>query len=276
MPPTAHEFRPCDAFDLSQVKNCASDIARDHGGKDGNGGGGIDALVMTQGMATMQSYTPTIDGNDQKLTLHYWSRAAFASCLLPAMRRSSTPCPVMPGGPVVLSVLSGGVHSPYVKYRSDPELRDHYSVVNAANFAGYYTDLFLDKLASFPNNSGVNFVHAAPGFVRTNWGTEMPSYLRGPIRMMQRLGGKSPKKCAEYMVGPILKCGTGADIGLALPSGGGRGADANADGRRRGVYILNEDGTSGKLTKGHTPEAMEDVWRTTKDVLGRSGIALED
>ncbi len=51
-----HEFRPCDAFQLSQVKECAEGIARDYGSEGKNG---IDALVMTQGMATIQSYTPT-------------------------------------------------------------------------------------------------------------------------------------------------------------------------------------------------------------------------
>ncbi|KAL3764858.1 hypothetical protein ACHAW5_008474 [Stephanodiscus triporus] len=239
------------------------------------GGGGIDALVMTQGMATMQKFKPTVDGNDEKLTLHYWSRAAFASCLLPGLRRSS-----MPGGSVVLSVLSGGVHSPYNKYREDPELRTNYSVINAANFAGYYTDLFLDELASRPANASINFVHAAPGFVATNLGAEMPSYLRGPIRAMQRLMGKSPAKCAGYMVGPILRCGIG-DVGLEPPSGGRGGGDGDDDdgaitGRRRGAYIMNEDGTSGKFTKGHTIEAMDRVWGTTRDVLGRAGIRLED
>jgi NAD(P)-dependent dehydrogenase (short-subunit alcohol dehydrogenase family) len=269
-----HEFRPCDAFDLSQVKRCAADIHRDYGGDD-DAGGGIDALVMTQGMATTQSFTPTVDGNDEKLTLHYWSRAAFASALLPALRRpsSSSSCAgAMPGGPVVLTVLSGGVHSPYSRYRTDPELRSNYSIANAANFAGYYTDLFFDGLASRPANASVNFVHAAPGFVATNWGAEMPTYLRGPIRAVQKMMGKSPAKCAGYMVGPILRCGHG-DIGLEPPSGGGGGKDATTG---RGVYIMKEDGTSGKLTKGHTVEAMDRVWGTTRDVLGRAGIELAD
>jgi len=245
-----HEFRPCDAFDL-------------------------DALVMTQGMATTQSFTPTVDGNDEKLTLHYWSRAAFATALLPALRRlspSASCAGAMPGGPVVLTVLSGGVHSPYTRYRTDPELRSNYSIANAANFAGYYTDLFFDGLASRPANASVNFVHAAPGFVATNWGAEMPTYLRGPIRAVQKMMGKSPAKCAGYMVGPILRCGHG-DIGLEPPSGGGGGKDATTG---RGVYIMKEDGTSGKLTKGHTVEAMDRVWGTTRDVLGRAGIELAD
>ena len=142
-----HEFRPCNAFELSQVQQCSQDIVNDHRG--------IDALVMTQGMATIQGFAPTSEGNDEKLTLHYWSRAAFANCLLPSLRSSTN----MQGGSVVLSILSGGVHSPYSKYVDDPELKKNYSIQNAANIAGYYNDLFLDKLAVQEGNSSINFVH---------------------------------------------------------------------------------------------------------------------
>ena len=31
------------------------------------------------------------------------------------------------------------------------------------------------------------------------------------------------------------------------------------------------DATGGKLTKGHTAEAMTSVWSTTKDVLSKAG-----
>jgi len=250
-----HEFRPCNAFKLAEVKQCAQDIVRDNAA--------IDALVMTQGMATIQKYTPTSEGNDEKLTLHFWSRAAFASCLLPALRSSSN----MPGGPVVLTILSGGVHSPYSKYKDDPELKKNYSVQNAANIAGYYTDLFFDKLAHQAANSKINFVHGAPGFVASNWGTEMPIWLRTPIRGMQKMLGKSPEKCAEYMVRPILGASSGDGIGLNLP--------AQTTGKE-GLYIMNEDATSGKLTKGHTDEAMESVWKTTIRVLDKSGIELDE
>jgi len=142
-----HEFRPCNAFELSQVQKCSKEIVNDHKG--------IDALVMTQGMATIQGFTPTSEANDEKLTLHYWSRAAFANCLLPSLRSSTN----MSGGPVVLSILSGGVHSPYSKYKEDPELKKSYSIANAANIAGYYNDLFFDKLALQKDNASINFVH---------------------------------------------------------------------------------------------------------------------
>jgi NAD(P)-dependent dehydrogenase (short-subunit alcohol dehydrogenase family) len=248
---TQHEFRPCDAFSLEQVKECAAGIVRDHSK--------IDALVMTQGMATIQGFTPTSEGNDEKLTLHFWSRAAFAALLLPSLRASS-----MPGGPVVMTILSGGVHSPYTKYKEDPELRKNYSVKNAADGAGFYSDLFFDKLAKQPSNQSINFIHSAPGFVASNWGTEMPFYLKAPVRFMQKLGGKSPSKCAAFMVEPILQCASG-DIGLVRPSS-----------TAQGLFIMNEDATSGKLTKLHTEEAIESVWDTAGKVLGKAGIALDD
>ncbi|KAL7486107.1 hypothetical protein ACHAW6_011704 [Cyclotella cf. meneghiniana] len=265
-----HEFRACDAFELKQVKECAEGIVRDYGGNNNvEEKDGIAALVMTQGMATVQSFTPTVEGNDQKLTLHFWSRAAFATSLLPVLRDNVNPDNLtasdasMPGGPVVMSVLSGGVHSPYSKYESDPELRKHYSIKNAADFAGFYTDLFFDKLAQMPSNQGINFIHAAPGFVASNWGTEMPVFLRGSIRLIQKMAGKSPEKCANFMVQPILQCSRG-EFALKRPNGAGKG-----------LFIMNEDGTSGKLTKGHTVEAMNSVWGTTKDVLSKAGISLE-
>ena len=245
-----HEFRPCDAFQLKEVKDCADAIVQDS--KDG-----IDALVMTQGMATIQSFTSTSEGNDEKLTLHFWSRAAFATCLLPALRSAS-----MPGGPVVLSVLSGGIHSPYKKYDSDPELKSNYSIKNAADAAGFYNDLFFDKLAKVSGNEKINFIHASPGFVASNWGTEFPSFLRAPVRLMQKIGGKSTEKCAGFMVQPILQAGLG-DMTLKRP-----------DGAEKGLFIMNEDATGGKLSKGHTEEAMESVWGTTKEVLSRAGISF--
>ena len=42
--------------------------------------------------------------------------------------------------------------------------------------AGFYNDLGLDSFARQPENKNVTFIHAAPGFVNTNWGTELPWY----------------------------------------------------------------------------------------------------
>ncbi len=243
----SHEFRPCDAFSLRAVKECAEGIVRDH--KE------IDALVTTQGMATVQSFTPTVDGNDEKITLHYWSRMAFADRLLPSLRTST-----MPGGSCVMSILSGGVHKPYKNYKTDPFLKQSYSVQNAADAAGYYTDLFLDSMARKEGNQKIKFIHAAPGFVNTNWGTELPSFMRYMVRCMQSILAKDSAKCAELMCDPIMKSVNGANL---------------QEGKEPSLYILNEDATEGKLTKVHTKEAMETVWKFTAEILGKVGIDID-
>lgn len=255
-PQPKHEFRPCDAFHLKQVKECAESIVRDYSST------GIDALVMTQGMATIQGFTPTSEGNDEKLTLHYWSRAAFANCLLPALRTSTSSN--MPGGAVVMSVLSGNVHSPFARYKEDPELKQNYSIKNAADFAGFYNDLFFDKLAQRQEQQKINFIHSSPGFVASKWGTEMPTYLRAPIRIMQKMVGKSPEKCADFMVKPILQC-TSGQIDLKRPNNG-----------ESGMFIMREDATAGVFTKLHTDDAKDSVWRITKEVLKKADIMLDD
>ncbi|KAL3906773.1 MAG: hypothetical protein SGARI_003847 [Bacillariaceae sp.] len=181
-----HEFYGCDAFSLADVKKVAQDIQAKHPV--------VDALVMTQGMATTQGYTPTTEGNDEKLTIHYYSRMALIQSLLPALRKSTMPA-------VVLSILSGGVHSPYKHLKDDPSLKSNYSIKNAADAAGFYNDLGLDRLAI--DNTDIRFVHSSPGFVNTNWGTEFNPILRGLVRMLQPLG-KKPSDCAELMLGPTV------------------------------------------------------------------------
>ena len=240
-----HEFRPCDAFSLSQVASCAKSIVADRES--------VDAVVMTQGMGSIQGFTPTSEGNDEKLTLHYWSRAAFSSTLLPALHKST-----LPKGPVVVSVLSGGIHSPYIDYKDDPELKINYSIKNAADIAGFYNDLFFDTLGK--KNPTVSFYHAAPGFVNSNWGTEMPWFLRYPIRAIQSSVAKSCDECAHYMIDPILRSQKGEEM---------------IDRPGTGVYIMKEDASAGKLTNFHTDEALSAVWDITAEVLKRVGIQID-
>ena len=68
----------------------------------------------------------------------------------------------------MLSILSGGVHSPYTNLE-DLSLRKSFSIANAANAAGFYNDLALDYLAAKEKEEGFNttFIHAAPGTIRT-------------------------------------------------------------------------------------------------------------
>jgi hypothetical protein len=129
------------------VRKCSQDILT----KSDN----LSMLVLTQGMATIQSFTPTTEGLDQKLALHYFSRVAFIESLLPALRNSDDAR--------VLSVLSAGIHGAFEGYNSDFTLEKTYSIKNAADAAGFYNDLALDSLSR--DNPSVSFQHATPGFV---------------------------------------------------------------------------------------------------------------
>ena len=187
-----------DAFSLSAIGDFAAAYAR---AQDA-----LDVLVMSQGMATLQGFTPTADGLDEKLTLHYFGRAKLAQGLLPLLRRGVAP--------TVISVLSAGVHAGVADWAADPELARTYSLKRAADAAGFYNDLLADAMARAPGNERVLFVHAAPGFVATNWGNEMPAPVRWLVRAAQVLG-KTPADCAEAMLDPLFSRGAAGGWRLA-------------------------------------------------------------
>jgi NAD(P)-dependent dehydrogenase (short-subunit alcohol dehydrogenase family) len=144
---SGHEFVPCDCFSIASVRKCSQAIM--------SKSDSLNVLVLTQGMATIQGFTPTPEGLDQKLTLHYFSRMAFIQSLLPALRKG--------GDARVLSVLSAGIHGAFEGYNTDFTLERTYSIKNAADAAGFYNDLAMDSLSR--ENPTISFQHAAPGFV---------------------------------------------------------------------------------------------------------------
>jgi len=196
------KFEKLDAFDLADVKALATRVSQ----------GPLDCLVLTQGMATIQGFTPTKDGLDQKLQLHVYSRHLLARLLSPRLAESKNE-----GGGRVMSVLSAGVHGSYAKYSSDPMLKNSYSVKNAADAAGFYNDIFLEGLAK--TNPNVAYVHAAPGFVSTSWGTEMPAPIRWAIRPLQKAFGKDKYLCGEDLLKNFFQVPKGK-LTLIDPAGG--------------------------------------------------------
>lgn len=145
------DFVPCNSFLIKNIKTMTDNYQQKYNS--------LDVLVLTQGMATIQGLTETTEGIDEKLALHYYGRFAYIQFLLPLLRKSTNSAKV-------LTVLSGGVHSPYPHYTTDPMLKTNYSLANAANAAGFYNDLMVDKLSEDTENSNITFIHSAPGFVR--------------------------------------------------------------------------------------------------------------
>ena len=224
------KFIECDAFLLKNVKNSVNTILDETKEK------GIDYLVMSQGMATIQGFTPSKEeGLDQKLTLHVWSKAAFAIGLLPSLKLSKDPR--------ILTVSSAGVHSSYKNYESDFELsKGGYSLKNAADAGGFYNDVLVDKLSE--ENKDITMLHAAPGFVATNWGTEMPFVLKCMVRGIQAVAGRSRQDCAEFMI-----------RGLTNPETKG------------GYYLLDQFGQATQTVSSLHEEAKEFIWKSMKEIV---------
>ncbi|KAG2383656.1 hypothetical protein C9374_004327 [Naegleria lovaniensis] len=125
----------------------------------------LDYCVLSQGIATTEGRHETPEGIDKKLALHYYGRVMFIKQLNDLLRETSKQNDVR--------VLT--------------------------NAAGFYNDLAMDQLSREPGNENISFIHAAPGFVATNWGTELPTLLRWGTRFAQ-LFATSPETCAENMM----------------------------------------------------------------------------
>lgn len=233
-PNNVHDFFKCDAGLIRNVRSFAKTYSETHSS--------LDVLVQTQGIATTQGRTETDEGIDVKLSLHYYGRMALIQSLLPLLRAS-------PSGRV-LSVFSAGVHGPYEDYKKDPELKNNYTLSNAAIAPGLYNDLTLDSFARQPENKNISFIHSAPGFVNTNWGTELNWFLRGLVRAIQPLA-TSIEDCAEFMCLPLLS------------------SDETQLEKNGQVILMSPKGEPAKKTKLHTDEAREFIWDHTQEVLSR-------
>jgi NAD(P)-dependent dehydrogenase (short-subunit alcohol dehydrogenase family) len=178
-----HRFVQLDASLIAECRRFARSFAEP-----------LDFLVMTQGIATMDGFQPTAEGFDRKLSLHYFSRATLALELAPKLSQSADGR--------VLTVLSAGVHSPYAEYATDFDLSKAFSLSKNANAAGFYNDVLAEKLhVEFPR---LTVAHAAPGFVKTNWGWDLPWYLRGPTRLIQHFA-TSIEDCGALLAPSLFR-----------------------------------------------------------------------
>lgn len=172
-------FIKCDASLLHNIQTCVTEYTSSNST--------LDILVLTQGIASVSGYTPTSEGLEQKLAIHYYGRVLFAQLLLPLLNASPDAR--------VMSVLSAGVHSSYRDYKTDPDLENSFSIKNGADSAGFYNDIAVDQLAT--RNPSVSFIHTAPGFVASAWGSDFAWYLKGPVRLLQATFAVSVKVCAQ-------------------------------------------------------------------------------
>jgi hypothetical protein len=169
------------------------------------------------------------------MALHYYGRVAAMEALRGARAFS------LGSHPRMLTVLSGGIHSPYVAQDGDWELRNSYSLKNAANACGFYNDVAVTQLAKLV--PGLRAVHASPGVVKTAWGTEMPPYIRVFVRAIQ-LFATPAEKAASMLVEVLLR-------------------------KEDGAVIANSSGKELAPLPQMTREVSDSIWKHTEEVLER-------
>ena len=249
-----HAFVRCDCFLLKNVAACIDTLKAMHPR--------LDYLICSQGMATLQGFTPSREeGLDEKLTLHVYSRALFARGLVQSLGASEDGR--------FLTVLSAGVHAPFKNYSSDPELsKGGYSIKNAADFAGFYSDIYVDAFSRKYGNTGngVSFLHACPGFVATAWGTEMPAPVRCCVRCLQCCMGRSRNVCGDYMIRAL----TNPEYA--------RKADSSEFGNGSSFFLIDEYGYNKQKVTALHDEAREQVAASIEAVLdaGKAVATIEN
>jgi hypothetical protein len=126
---------------------------------------------------------------------------------------------------------------------ADADLKRSFSLKRAADAAGFYNDLAFQHMADDPANASVGFLHAAPGFVASNWGHRTKAAFL--IKPMQRLFAKSTDECAEIMVTALC------DPRYAT-----------------GFHCVNARGEPAKTTSAHTADNIAALQTHLQSVYG--------
>jgi hypothetical protein len=145
--------------------------------------------------------------------------------------------------PRVVSVFSAGVHKPYKHLQDDVDLKKNYSLSNMASATGLYNDLAVDALSKI--NKSISYIHIAPGIVQTNWGKDLPFYIKPALPILFKFFGKTKEDCAEFMCKSIF----------------------NAQYKAPGYFLLDQYGNPTKKTSMHTTENVQFLWNHTEKVF---------
>jgi NAD(P)-dependent dehydrogenase (short-subunit alcohol dehydrogenase family) len=178
------QFRALDASSMRAIKNYTDELkaSQDRFG----------TLVLTQGILTTAGRTETSEGIDRKMALHYYGRQLLIRELMPALTEDAKVL-------IVLDSVRGG---PDKLNWDDLDLKSTFSIANAAAHCLSMNDAMIQYYGSEQKSAGTkrHFIHATPGVVRTNIGSSLPWYLRGPASALSVVLGVSPETCAENMV----------------------------------------------------------------------------
>ncbi|RDL31189.1 Uncharacterized protein BP5553_09978 [Venustampulla echinocandica] len=118
----------------------------------------VDFLYMSPGLVPLNGPEYTKEGLEMCFAISYYSRMRLTWNLLPLLRQSPRPR--------VLTVLNGGREQPMRDEDLGLEIPHHWATLAAINHTTTMTSLAFEHLAE--NDKRITFVHAFPGWVKTD------------------------------------------------------------------------------------------------------------
>ncbi|KIK64399.1 hypothetical protein GYMLUDRAFT_220927 [Collybiopsis luxurians FD-317 M1] len=167
-----HEFLSCDATLMQNVSSASSQLLQL--------APKINFLILCPGFSTLGWEETKEEGLDKRMALHYYARWKFIQDLMPALinaQQSGEDAKVM-------SLLTTNRSGPKVNL-DDLGLKKS-KPFSTSIMTTIYSDLMFDELTL--RHPTLTFVHAYPGWVRTNIGSASPSaFIRGASKPVQGL-----------------------------------------------------------------------------------------
>ncbi|KAF4456698.1 Dehydrogenase/reductase SDR family member on chromosome X [Fusarium austroafricanum] len=189
MPPGNVTFRSVDATSMQALRDFAYEY------RNNSDNSPLDLLVMTQGIMSFAGRTETSEGIDRKMALHYYGRQLLIRELSPIMSQNAK----------VLLVLDGLNASPDKLNWDDLDLKNNFSLSNAANHCICMNDAMVQHNAHQRDGSKRFFVHAYPGAVNTATPKNSAWYFRAASKVLSRVMGTQPDECAARQLDGLYK-----------------------------------------------------------------------
>ncbi|KAJ8473394.1 hypothetical protein ONZ45_g16308 [Pleurotus djamor] len=225
-----YKFHQCDVSLLANTRALASSLSTSLPK--------VNFLVLSQGILTLKGRTETTEGNDVKMSLHYYSRMLFVQTLLPNLQRaaeSGEDARVMS----ILDSVRGDVNK--LDF-DDLDLKKGFSVPRAATHCITMNDAAIQRFARIHPN--ISFQHAHPSFVNTSLGRDLPRYIGAPARWAASCIAAAPEDRAEQLFEGFSQ-----------------------DSMKNGAHFIEYDGTKVKGKQQISEEIQERIWKHTEGIF---------
>ncbi|KAG8979624.1 hypothetical protein FRB94_011893 [Tulasnella sp. JGI-2019a] len=187
-PESKYEFIQCDVSLMKNIVDTTSEIKARVGS--------LNYLILSQGIMVIQGFTPTAEGIDMKLSLHFYSRWKFVHELMPLLEKAKSEGQEAR----VMTVLHTSRGTPLDE--TDLGLKKKYSLASAAGQSITYNNLMVEEYSKqYPQMS---FTHIYPGAINTPLATRNMHWALKPILGALTSALTSSRDCGEWMLYALL------------------------------------------------------------------------